>query len=97
MPLQVVADVAELKAAIAAFKEVIAASKDKQKQAKDDIKRLEKDMDDFKQNKDSKLNELKVRPSFRPPCGCRSALKRRALMTPSPFRRRRPSWPSARP
>lgn len=58
---QVIADVADLKAAIAEFKETIFTSKEKQKQAKDDIKRLEKDMDDFKKNKDSKLNELKVR------------------------------------
>lgn len=37
------------------------ASKEKEKQAKADIKRLEKEMDDFKNNKDSKLAELKVR------------------------------------
>ena len=58
---QLVSDVAELKASVVAAKEEITAAKEKQKQAKDDIKRLEKDMDDFKRNKDSKLNELKVR------------------------------------
>lgn len=58
---QLVADVAELEAAVATGKEEIASAKEKQKQAKEDIKRLEKDMADFKRNKDSKLNELKVR------------------------------------
>lgn len=58
---QIVAEVAAIRANIAELKETIAGTKDKQKQAKDDVKRLEKEMNDFKNNKDSKLAELKVR------------------------------------
>ena len=67
---QIIAEVAAIKANIAELKEAIAGTKYKQKQAKDDVKRLEKEMNDFKNNKDSKLAELKVRrllPSFRFP------------------------------
>lgn len=42
------------------LKEVVNQAKEKQKQASADCKRLEKEMSDFKNNKDSKLNEIKV-------------------------------------
>ena len=36
------------------------SAKDKQKSANADVKRLEKDMNDFKNNKEGKIDELKV-------------------------------------
>ncbi|CED83396.1 nuclear condensin complex protein [Phaffia rhodozyma] len=57
---RIVAEVAELLEHIIQLKEGIIASKDKEKQAKADIKRLEKEMNDFKNNKDSKLAELRT-------------------------------------
>ena len=39
---------------------MINQAKQKQKAAAADSQRLEKEMDDFKNNKDSKLNEIKV-------------------------------------
>lgn len=42
------------------LKEVVNQAKEKQKNASADCKRLEKEMDDFKNNKDSKLKEIKV-------------------------------------
>lgn len=45
---------------LADLKEVVNQAKEKQKQASADCKRLEKEMADFKNNKDSKLNEIKV-------------------------------------
>lgn len=45
---------------LADLKEFINQAKEKQKQASADCKRLEKEMADFKNNKDSKLNEIKV-------------------------------------
>lgn len=45
---------------LADLKEVVNQAKEKQKQASADCKRLEKEMADFKDNKDSKLNEIKV-------------------------------------
>lgn len=45
---------------MAELKEVVAQSKEKQKEASAECKRLEKEMADFKNNKDSKLNEIKV-------------------------------------
>jgi structural maintenance of chromosome 2 len=39
----------------------VQAAKDEQKAAEDDVKKLEKDMREFKDNKEGKINELKVR------------------------------------
>jgi hypothetical protein len=48
------------KKTLAELKEVINQTKEKQKVAAADCKRLEKEMADFKNNKDSKLNEIKA-------------------------------------
>lgn len=42
------------------LKAVVEQAKEKQKTASADVKRLEKEMDDFKNNKDSKLKEIKA-------------------------------------
>ncbi|KAI0641717.1 condensin complex subunit SMC2 [Trametes meyenii] len=42
------------------FRVAIDAAKEKQKIANEDIKRLQKDMDDFKNNKEGKIDELKA-------------------------------------
>jgi hypothetical protein len=51
------------KKTLAELKEVINQTKEKQKVAAADCKRLEKEMADFKNNKDSKLNEIKASAS----------------------------------
>lgn len=45
---------------LAELREVINQAKEKQKTASTECKRLEKEMADFKNNKDSKLKEIKV-------------------------------------
>ena len=57
---QLEADVQNAKQAIETLREAVAAAKQKQQQAKDDIKKLERDMDEFKNNKEGKIEELKV-------------------------------------
>jgi len=52
--------VAAAKQALSEFKEIIAQAKEKQKAAAAECKRLENEMNDFKNNKDSKLKEIKV-------------------------------------
>ena len=42
------------------LREIVNGAKDRQKAAQAEVKRLEKEMADFKNNKDSKLNEIKV-------------------------------------
>ncbi|KAG8946963.1 Structural maintenance of chromosomes protein 2 [Tulasnella sp. 424] len=54
------AEVENLKTALAELKQTVQDAKTKQKEAADECKKLEKDMNDFKNNKDSKLKELKA-------------------------------------
>ena len=49
-----------MKANIVELSEAVETSKQKQKEAKDEIKKLEKDMDEFKNNKEGKITELKA-------------------------------------
>ena len=48
----------------------VQAAKEKQKDAQDDCKKLERDMDEFKNNKDGKIEQLKVRLSPPHPTSC---------------------------
>ncbi|RPD56886.1 condensin complex subunit SMC2 [Lentinus tigrinus ALCF2SS1-7] len=54
------ADVDEARKAIAELKEAMDSAKEKQKTANADVKRLEKDMNEFKNNKEGKIDELKA-------------------------------------
>ena len=49
-----------MKKTIADLQAAIQAAEGKQKEAKAEIKKLEKDMADFKNNKEGKIDELKV-------------------------------------
>jgi structural maintenance of chromosome 2 len=53
--------VEELKKTIAGLRSAVQAAKDKQTAAKEECQKLEKDMDEFKNNKEGKINELKAR------------------------------------
>lgn len=57
-------EITTLKNTIAGLKQAVQNAKEKQKLAKDDIKKLEKDIDEFKNNKEGKIDQLKVRVSF---------------------------------
>jgi structural maintenance of chromosome 2 len=57
---KIVADVDLAKKTLADLKETVASAKERQKAATVECKRLEKEMADFKNNKDSKLTELRV-------------------------------------
>ena len=57
---KIIAEVSAAKKRLVELKEVINQAKEKQKAASADCKRLEKEMDDFKNNKDSKLKQIKV-------------------------------------
>ncbi|RSH91525.1 Structural maintenance of chromosomes protein 2 [Saitozyma podzolica] len=57
---KIISEVEAAKKTLAELKEVINQTKEKQKVAAADCKRLEKEMADFKNNKDSKLNEIKA-------------------------------------
>lgn len=59
--LKVGVQVEELKKSIEDLKLTLQAAKDKQTAAKDECRKLEKDMDEFKNNKEGKIDELKVR------------------------------------
>ena len=54
-------DIQRTQQTIADLRVAIEAAKEKQKTAKNDVKKLEKDMDEFKNNKEGKIDELKVR------------------------------------
>lgn len=49
-----------MKQTIEDLKTAVQNAKDKQKAAKEECKKLEKDMDEFKNNKEGKIDELKV-------------------------------------
>jgi structural maintenance of chromosome 2 len=49
-----------MKDTIVELKEAIKDAAGRQEQAKQDVKRIEKDMNEFKNNKDSKLQQLQV-------------------------------------
>jgi hypothetical protein len=68
--LQLLAEVEELRQELSKLRGIIAGSKDRQKEAQAEVKRLEKEMADFKDNKDAKLNEIKVTGRC-PTSGCR--------------------------
>jgi len=51
-----------MKETIVELKQIIKDAAARQDEAKRDAKRIEKDMNEFKNNKDSKLKELQVTP-----------------------------------
>ncbi|KAH9917715.1 condensin complex subunit SMC2 [Fomitopsis serialis] len=54
------AEVEKMKANIAELAAAVETAKQKQKDGKDEIKKLERDMDEFKNNKEGKIEELKA-------------------------------------
>lgn len=60
---QVGAQVDGLKKTIEELKDQVKKAKDKQTAAKEDCRKLEKDISEFKNNKEGKINELKVLPT----------------------------------
>jgi len=56
--------VERVKETIVSLKEAVHTAKDKQKEAQEECKKLERDMDEFKNNKEGKIEELKVRLIF---------------------------------
>ncbi len=59
--LKIAADVEGAKKTIEELKAAVQSAKEKQQIAKDECKKLEKDMKEFKNNKEGKIDELKVR------------------------------------
>ena len=53
-------EVEKAKETIKDLRLAVQAAKEKQKDAQDDCKKLERDMDEFKNNKDGKIEQLKV-------------------------------------
>ena len=58
--MQIVSEVEGLKTSIAELTTQVADAKSNQKAAEAECKRIEKEMNEFKNNRDAKLNELKV-------------------------------------
>ncbi|PPQ65045.1 hypothetical protein CVT26_015741 [Gymnopilus dilepis] len=56
----VATEVERVKETIASLKEAVQTAKDKQKEAQEECKKLERDMDEFKNNKEGKIEELKA-------------------------------------
>jgi peptidoglycan hydrolase CwlO-like protein len=57
---QIITEVQGMKDTIVELKQAIKDAAARQDQAKQDVKRIEKDMNEFKNNKDSKLQQLQV-------------------------------------
>ena len=60
-PLQIGTEGEDTRKLIAELKADIEAAVKRQKEAEADVKKLERDMNDFKNNKEGKIEELKVR------------------------------------
>jgi structural maintenance of chromosome 2 len=58
--IQIIMEVQGMKDTIIQLKETIKSATVRQDEAKQDVKRIEKDMNEFKNNKDSKLKQLQV-------------------------------------
>ena len=58
--IQIGSEVEKMKANITELTAAVEGAKQKQKDAKDEIQKLEKDMDEFKNNKEGKIEQLKV-------------------------------------
>lgn len=61
---QIGAEVEAKKKLIEELKATVKSAQEKQKTSNDEVKRLEKDMDEFKNNKEGKIDEVKVNNHF---------------------------------
>jgi len=58
--LQIIAEVEGIKEKLIELNTVVSEAKNQQKAQEQECKRIQKEMDEFKNNKDSKLKEIKV-------------------------------------